>query len=256
MMSFLRVLVTAVGLVLVAAAIVALLAATQWQRMTTRGLERSFSLVLGAGTTIDQVALLPRQEGIAFEGFTVMNPPEFGTEPALHFDQVEIFFDWDTLFSSTPTISLIRLHGGEVHYRYDVGRGSNMAGLTSAKEEPESTAAPDEASIQWPSITPERRFLIEQVEVGQTTLRFGSNLAPVNLPSLEVAPFELHDIAQDRPVSTPYLLAVVVRNLAGEALGMRELLAPVNEMLESELDRLDDRVEDRPESEKEQAEQD
>lgn len=254
--SFLRVLVTAVGLILVAAAIVALLAATQWQRVTKTGLERSFSLVLGADTIIDQVALLPHQGGIAFEGFTVMNPPEFATEPALHFDQVEIFFDWDTLFSSTPTISLIRLHGGEAHYRYDVGRGSNMAGLTATEDEPESPETADGLNIRWPSITPERRFLIEQIEVGQTTLRFGSNLAPVNLPSLEVAPFELHDIAQDRPVSTPYLLAVVVRNLAGEALGVRELLAPVNEMLESELDRLDNQVQDRPENEAEQEEED
>ena len=245
--SFLRVLVTATGLILVAAAIVALLAATQWQRVTKTGLERSFSLVLGADTTIDQVALLPHQGGVVFRGFTVMNPPEFETEPALHFDQVEIFFDWDTLFSSTPTISLIRLHGGEVNYRYDLGRGSNMAGLTATEDEPKSPETADGHSIRWPSITPERRFLIERIEVGQTTLRFGSNLAPVNLPSLEVSPFELRDIAEDRPVSTPYLLAVLVQNLAGEALGLRGLLGPVSEMLESEVERLDETVEEMPE---------
>ena len=251
MISFLRASVIAIGLILVAAAIVALLAATQWQRVTVRGLERSFSLVLGADTTIDHVALLPHQGGIAFEGFTIMNPPGFEPEPALHFERVEAFFDWDTLLSSTPTISLIRLHGGQVNYRYDLGRGSNMAGLTGPDAQPASPGTVGSPSVQLPSITPERRFLIERIEVGQSTLRFGSNLAPVNLPSMEVAPFELHDIAQDRPVSTPYLLAVVVRNLAGEALGVRELLAPVNEMLQSELDRLDDHVQDRPKREEE-----
>lgn len=255
MISFLRAAVIAIGLLLVAAAIVALLAATQWQRVTVRGLERSFSLVLGADTTIGHVALLPHQGGIAFEGFTIMNPPEFEPEPALHFDRVEVFFDWETLFSSTPTISLIRLHGGEVHYRYDLGRGSNMAGLTGSDEQPASSPATVEGpSVQLPSITPERRFLIERIEVGQTTLQFASNLAPVNLPSMEVAPFELHDIAQDRPVSASYLLAVVVRNLAGEALGLRGLLGPVSEMLESEVQRLDETVEEPPEDEEEEEE--
>lgn len=237
MRSFLKFLITALGLVLVLIGVGAVLAGLQAERTLKSGLERTLSYVFLAEATVETVDVAFLERSVEVKGLTLANPANFREGTAIQCDSIVATIDPRTLISDNPTITKVMLEGTTLNIRYELGDGTNLKQLAENAARlsgEEDATAPRGAR---------RSFLIEELRCEGAQVELSANVLPASSMSMEVAPFVLADVGDDRPITTAELSVVVLRSFLRETMSFKGLAKPVVDLLRREFKGLRDEQE-------------
>lgn len=123
MFSMLRFFMTAIGLVLIAAGVGAVVLSTQVEKYGRGWAEDRLEHLFDTRVELESLELAPLQRGMALRGLTIFNPEGFDAGPALKVGRAVISLDPRTLFSAAPAMDLLRIDGLEL---WSEGLGKNL----------------------------------------------------------------------------------------------------------------------------------
>jgi hypothetical protein len=236
--SCLKIIIAAIGLVLILVAIGALLAATQIEKAAKTGIEGTLSHVFMTDVTVESVELSALGQSLDIRGLHVKNPATFKTAAAMEFKRVLVEVDGKTLFSRTPTIKRVLIKEPIMHLRYELAEGTNLGMLAkhagrlaeaedSQDETPEKPAKEEEPGARI-------GFRVEELRCEGAKVALSTNLIPLSGVELDVADFTLNNLSKDRPVTTAETCAIFIRSLLRETLSVKGLLRPVADRIRKE----------------------
>ena len=227
MKTALKLVAAAVGLVLIAAALVVIALVIQADTYAKGVVERTLSYVMQAELKADRIRVLPLRYSIEITGLTVANPPPFKAESAIAVQRLTLRFNPRTLFSSAPAIRQVLVQGAQVRLRYRLGEGTNLGAL--AKQAAIRGKAPDPAAPE----AARRVFVVKEVRCEKIKLSVSANVIPLASAGLEIAPFTLENLG-DKPVTPGDITALFLRSILRETLTLKGLLSPVISLLKNE----------------------
>ncbi len=222
MKAAVRLIMTTVGLVLIAIAVGAIVLREQAGEFAKGRVARQMSHVLGTDTSVERISISPFERAIVLHRLAVKNPPEFKSGDAIRCEKLSLVPDWRTVFGRSPTVHELRLEGTEIDLRYELGRGSNLGML--------SQHAADLAKTNPPG----RRLRIERLRSEAAKMRLDSNITPKSPVSFQVAAFEVDNLDDGEGISAAKLSSVVLRSLVLEVITVKGLLRPVVSLLTGE----------------------
>ncbi len=231
------------GILLILVAVLLILAATQLKTVVRSGIEKSLSIAFLTDVTVQDVDIKLHEGHIEIHNLVVNNPASFRAGPAMEFGTVIADVELKTLFSRTPTITRVVVKDAYVNLRHELAEGANLlmlarhAGRFSKSEgngeDGSATAAPDGSG---------REYIIKELYCETTTVAMSSNIIPKSGLKVEVEPFTLTGISQERPVSTAEISAIFIRSLIKQTLSTKGLLRPIADMLRGEAEEGEDTV--------------
>jgi hypothetical protein len=225
MLSFLRFVLTGIGLVLILLGVGALLAFTQAQDFLGARVGRIVSDALGAEARVGGIGLDPRVGAVVLKDVALRNPAGFKEGDAIACGRVLVVFSFRSLISEHPAISLVELRDTHVYNRYEAGRGTNLAALAR-----QYAAAPPQDGA---------KFTVSKLVCQRGKLHLSTNLLPgVSVP-IHLAKIELQDVAHGKPVTTEQITSLFLRTLLKEVLTVKGLGASLYETVESEIEGLE-----------------
>ncbi|NIA12650.1 MAG: AsmA family protein [Nitrospiraceae bacterium] len=231
MKGCLKIVVAAVGMVLILAAIATLLLITQTDTYANDALCRLISDAAKTEVTLDRVRLLPQQQAIELHGLTVMNPPPLKPEPAIEIGRLYIQFDLKTLLSKTPRIRRIEVDEAVVHLHYRAAKGTNI-GLLATRAQQAANAQPAPGSQAQDE---KRTFTIDEFTCKGASVSLSTNLLPASEVDLNIAPFTLTGDVANRDITPAELTAIFLRTLVRETVTLKGLLKPAASLIGQEL---------------------
>lgn len=232
MKAVLKAIFIAVGLLLLILAAVAIVGATQADKIARERLQRTLSYVFKSEVTVEAVAIEPMRQALTVTGIRVANPPGFSAGAALALDRADVEVEARTLLTETPVVSNIVLSGVRVNLEYATDEGVNVAALL---REAERTNL--ERKAEQPRGA-RREYLVKRLTCDGARIEFSGTMVPGSTMGLDIAPFTLEDVSREHPVTAGQLSAVFIKSLLKESLTFKGLLRPVGEFLQKELDRL------------------
>lgn len=229
-----------IGMVLILAAILLLLAATQLKTVARSGIERSLSFAFLTDVSVDSVDLALWEGHVELHNLTINNPASFRSGPAMELGTIVADLDLKTLFSATPTLRSLVIKDVRVNLRHELAEGANLVMLArhaSRFSKPDSAEGEttDKSSPKRPARAA-REFIIQELRCEGATVVLSSNLIPISGVQVEVAPFTITEIRNNRPVSAADLSAIFIRSLIRQTLSTKGLLRPIADLLRGEED--------------------
>ena len=229
MKSCLKVALAAVGLILIALGVAAIVAGLRVEKSAKTGIERTLSYVYGTRVTVDDVSVSFGDQMLELKGLTVYNPSEFPAGPAMQFGSIVVKPELRSLLGDTPTINEVVVRDGKVNLRYELRKGTNLGQLAATASrfaETENQDAP------WGA---RRTFVIKELRTEAAVIDLSANVLPLANVELDVSPFTLKELSSDRPVQAAELSAVFIRSLLTEGVTLKGVLEPVGDRLQTEL---------------------
>jgi uncharacterized protein involved in outer membrane biogenesis len=226
MRAFLKFSFIALGLVLIALGLSAILFVSRAQ-VARHGLEETLTYCFGAETSVESLAIAPSLDAVELKGLTVANPPNFPEGTAITAEKIRISFDLASLLQETPTLSLIRVEGAHFHLRHSLGQGVNLGQLAKhAVDLAGSTDGPRGA---------QRKVIINRLEVEDAKLSLDNALLPEDALALEVPSIAIDDVGGDAPISTGQAGAEILQRVLSESLSLQGVMKPLADALQNEL---------------------
>ncbi len=249
MKKLLKVLFIVLGILLVIAGAIALLSMTRMNVFLQRVVVQQLSRAYDTRVTVGSVSVDLVRERVEIGDLTVFNPPSFRNTPAMHCGAVKVLFDLRSIFSKEPTIRAVSVEDVDVHLRYELGEGTNLGVLArraadrdralvksdKRKTDREATGNDRPESENDPLRT-RREWVIEEFRCNGAKVHVSANLLPFTALALNLAPFKLEELTEDRtPASIPKVAGIFVRSVMLETLTLKGLLRPVLKPLVSRL---------------------
>lgn len=211
---------TTLGLALILMGVCAILVFTQMDRVSSSALEELLSGAFNGEVSIESAGIVPAVRGLEIRGFVLENPEAFKDGPALECERILVEFDLMTLLSRSPVIHAILLKGVDVHYRYQVGQGTNIGSLAK------SAAAGG---------GPGRRFTVDSLRCEKAEVHFSTNLIPKSSLGLRVVTIDLAGMGKEDPVTAREMVSLFLRALMEETMTVKGLLSTAVKSMTNEL---------------------
>lgn len=241
MKSVLKFLATAIGLVLVLVAIMAIFMSAQFTNTLDGSIERTLGYIYQTQVTVDDVSLAPSRRTLTIEGITVFNPEPFRAGPAMEIGEVVITANPLAFMRDTPSFDEIVIKDAKVHLRYEAGRGTNLGKLDQSAARLGGSGADMRGDKQA-----QRRFLIRKFRCDAAHVELEANFLPGPRLAFDIEPFEMDEVSGDARVSTMELCLLFIRSIFRESLSLRGLMRPVAEKLSEEWQRVQEHGEPSP----------
>ncbi len=222
-----------VGMVLILIAILALVAATQLDKIVEPALEYALTESMGSAVEIESMRVAPFAHSLIIENLTVSNPEGFRKGPAVKFGTIRIKLNPKSLITGTLIIGEVLIENTELEIRYELGKGTNIGKLT--KDGPEQTE--DEESDKEDEQEDAWGFMIRELRCEEAKVKLTSNLVPLSSIRMNVAPFTLTEIGPDRIVTSHEVTAIVLKTIMTETLGLKGMIRPVANLIRGEFGR-------------------
>lgn len=214
MLSVLKFTMTGVGLVLIVIAIGAILFSTQVGKIGTRAVSSQLKEAFASEIEIGSVAVSPFRRAIEVRDFALLNPPDFKEGPAFTCKKLTVEFDLSTIFSDAPVIEELVIDGAEIHYRHEIGEGTNIGTLARLAEE---KSAEDSSTA----------FVIKHLVCKNAKVSFSTNLIPKVHMGLDMVTVDLTDIHGAMAITNHETASIFLRSLIKETLTLKGLLKPL-----------------------------
>jgi hypothetical protein len=225
MRSFLKFVMTGIGLVLILLGVAALLVFTQAQDILGVRVGGVVSDALGTEARVGGVGIDPRARAVVLRDFALKNPAGFAEGDALTAGRVMVVFSLRSLLAKQPAVARVELRDAHVYNRYELGRGTNLAALAR-----QYAAAPADTGAQ---------FTVGKIVCEGGKLHLSTNLLPGASVPINLAKIEMEDVAHGKPVTTEYATSLFLRTLLKEVLTLKGLGSSVYETIGAELKGLD-----------------
>jgi uncharacterized protein involved in outer membrane biogenesis len=227
MKGILRGTMTAVGLVLIAIALAALLLVFQGGSAIKNAAAGMLSRAYGAEAQIESVDLDPLNGEIAIRGLSIANPPGFSTGDAVRLERVDLRADVKSLLTKNPVFEEIVLRDALLNVRYEAGAGVNLQKLLrNARERAEGGGGEGAGQTQGGS------YLVRELRSEGARVQVSANLLPGSQAEFEVKPFAFSNVSSENPLGASELAAKVLGGYIQEMLGLKGLLSPIASFFE------------------------
>lgn len=214
MISFLKFLLTGVGLTLILMGVGAILLVTQVQKYATRSIEQALADVYGAKVQVETISVLPLKRRIELRGFRLANPSGFKEGIAVEIDSINLDFDWWSVAKRLPVVREMVLKGTDIHYVYKLGKGTNIRVLA---EEAETNA----------SVSSGPRLVVEKLVCRDARVHFSTNLTPNKDIDLTMVNVEVSNLEDRNALSPGKIVSIFLRSIIKETLTLKGLLNPL-----------------------------
>lgn len=218
MVSFLKFLLTGIGLALILVGVGTILLVTQVQKYATSSIEEALADVYGAKAHVESIGVLLLERRIELRGFSLANPEGFKEGIAVEIDRINLDLDWMSFVKRSPVVREMILEETDIRYIYKLGRGTNISVLA---EEAESKTA----------LAGGPRFIVEKLVCNNARVHFSTNLTPKADIDLTMVNIELSNL-EDRDALTPAKTAAIfLRSIIKETLTLKGFLNPLIEKI-------------------------
>lgn len=222
MKAAIRLIMIIIGLSLIGTAVGAVLLRGQLENLTRQRYAAKLGHVFNSDVRIERIRIVPLERGVELLNVEVDNPPGFKQGPAIQCRRILLRPELRTIFSPTIVFENILVDGVSLDLRFELGKGSNLGALTKQ--------AANLAETQQGG----RMVVVKEFACKNAAMKISSNVTPIPF-SMEIAPFKLKELREDRPLNTPKLTAVFLRSLLMETLTLKGLLRPVFDLLDGEV---------------------
>lgn len=239
MKTLIKVVLGVIGLVLIALTVLALVARPRIEEYFRERLVQTLSYIYLTDVTLTEVTIHPFDRSLELEGLRIHNPEGFANEPAMEFGRIRVFMDGSSLLTGTPVINLVELEQSAIHVRHELLSGVNLSVLARRAERLKAVAeTADESATTAETQTPpppgaRRKYLIKELSSDIMTIDVSSSVLPVGNHGLDLAPFELHDISPDTPVTIAEMSVIFLRSIVQEKVSLEGLAGPIMDALKN-----------------------
>lgn len=216
MKSALKIAMIAIGLTLIVTAVCVLLLGPHLERLTARTLEGVLSEVFGSSVSIGGVAVSPSTRTLDLHDVSLANPEGFKEGPAIESKRVRLSLQWPSIFSETPVVRSAVLEGADIHYRYQIGKGTNLARLEELAKKNAATRGPSP-------------FSIGEISCEEAKVHLSTNLIPLTSLGVDLVDVSLKEADDKKTFSAGTALANFVGSTANEIASISGLLLPEEE---------------------------
>lgn len=228
MRSCLKPLVILVGLGLIVIALGFIVAGARFEAVGRVAAERALRHAFLTEVSVTEVTPLPRSGGFQLHGVTVFNPVGFKEGPAMEFETIDVDLDLLTVFTAVPSINRILVTNPRMHLRHELTEGTNLGTLATHA----SRFAARQNDADAPRVA-RRRFTIRELRCEGAVVVLSTNLLPASL-NIDIAPFTMTDVSNDRPITTGEAGAIFIRAMLEHTLSTKGLLRPIADLLRRE----------------------
>lgn len=224
MQSFVKVTLTTIGLVLILIGVIGILALTQAQNLLTKAMDDVLTEAFGSSATVKTVSLSPSNRAVVLHDFALANPQGFEAADALRCARIEVRMRPRTLLSKTPIIEMLDIEGADIYYRYELGRGTNIAVLAKrlAERADESTST----------------YKVEKLRCRGAKLHLSANFIPGPDLAMNVVNIRLENLDNGAPITSAEATSIFLRSVLVETLSIKGLLSPAFNKIRREVDDL------------------
>ena len=142
MKSFVKFALTSVGLVLILLGVIGILVLTQAQNLLTKSVDEILTEAFGSSASVKGVPLNPADRTLVLHEFVLSNPEGFSPGDALRCARIELRLKPRTLLTKSPVIETMDIRGADILYRYELGRGTNIAAIARSLSKAKGEDAP------------------------------------------------------------------------------------------------------------------
>ncbi len=224
MKSFVKFALTSVGLALILLGVIGILVLTQAQNLLTKSVDEVLTQAFGSSASVKGVSLSPVDRTLVLHEFALSNPQGFSPGDALRCEKVKLRLKLPTLLTKSPVIETMDIEGADIRYRYELGRGTNIAALARALPKIES----DDAMT----------FKVEKLRCRDAKLHMSANFIPGPDLALNVVTIRLENLENGAPITTSQATSIFLRSILAETLTVKGLLSPVFNKIRGEVDEL------------------
>lgn len=224
MQSFFKVALTTIGLVLILIGVVGVLALSQAQNLLTKTMDEILTETFGSSATVKNVSLSPSNRALVLHGFTLANPEGFETADALRCRRIVVRVKPQTLLSDTPIIEMMDIEDVDIHYRYEMGQGTNIAAIVKALAERADEGTPT--------------FRLEKLRCRGARLHLSADFSPTRELATKVVNIRLENLANGAAITSAQAASIFLRSVLEETLTIEGLSKPVSKKIRAEVDEL------------------
>lgn len=225
MKSFVKFALTSVGLVLILLGVIGILVLTQAQNLLTNSVDEILTEAFGSSASVKGVSLKPAQRMLVLHEFVLSNPEGFSPGDALRCERIELRLKPRTLLTKSPVIEIMDIKGADILYRYELGRGTNIAAIARSLSETKGDDAPT--------------FKVEKLRCRDAKLHMSANFIPGPDVVLNVVTIRLENLENGAPITTAEATSIFLRSVLVETLTVKGLLRPIFNKIRGEVDELD-----------------
>lgn len=224
MRGCIKVVLIAVGLVLIAMSIGTIYLFMQADAYSRTALERTLHFALGVDIAVGRLEINPFEQRLDAYDVVISNPPKFKPGTAIEIQRLSITFDASTLFARNPTIRSLSLQGVRLNLHHEMGNGTNLVVLARQAADPNA-----------PANAHGRSFVLKEIRCEDARMRASTSILPIGSAGMTLAPFVDSDLG-DKPVSVGEITSIFTRKVLHETLSLKGILAPVARLLQDEPD--------------------
>ncbi len=224
MKSFIKFALTSVGLVLILIGVIGIFVLTQAQQLLTNAMDEVLTDAFGSSASVKSVSLSPGNRALVLHEFALANPEGFAPGDALKCARIELRVKPGTFLTGAPSIETMDIKGADIDFRYELGRGTNIAAIARALSQEPVEDAP--------------AFKVEKLRCRDAKIHFSANVIPgANLP-LNVVTIRLDNLENGAPITAAQTTSIFLRSVLMETLSIKGLLSPVFAKVRGEVDEL------------------
>lgn len=224
MKSFVKFTLTSVGLVLILIGVIGIFVLTQAQDLLTSVVDDTLTEAFGSSASVKSVSLSPGNRALVLHGFALANPDGFAPGDALKCTRVELRVKPGTFLTGAPVIETMDIKGADIDFRYELGRGTNIAAIARTLSEKPVEDAP--------------AFKVEKLRCRDAKVHFGANVIPGPGLPLNVVTIRLDNLENGEPITVAQTTSIFLRSVLMETLSIKGLLSPVFAKVRGEVDEL------------------
>ncbi len=225
MMGPLKFMLTALGLILIAIGIGAIVLMGQAERFVTKSTAEILGDTFDSTARIDHISVSPTNRTLILHDFSLDNPKSFKEGQAITAERIVLQIDPVSLFSKTPVIENMTLENTRILYRLEVPDGTNIGTLAKRLENQSRRDG-------------ERRFLIKKLVCRDAQVEFSTHFVPDTF-GVNLVTIELDDPQGGETVTAAGMASIFLRSVIKETLTLKGLLSPVLRQLRKESDDTD-----------------
>lgn len=240
MKAALKFIMTLSGLILIGIAIGTVLLLTQFEGALRDGLTRKAGQILHADVHLEGVRFDWLEQALVFKGVSVFNPEGFTDREAIRIESLQVRPQLLTIFSRTPVMKEVSLHGAEVHLQYKAEGGTNLGAMMAPMD---AGGAAPERTVQGILLQPldalwnlGRPLKVDVLRSDQVAFHVRDAGAETPELSLVVDAFSVSEPELAEAVSGTRIIQQTLTSLMKHASAANGMPAPVREKLLVEFD--------------------
>lgn len=219
MRSFLKFVLTGIGLVLILIGVAALLIFTQAHDFFSARIGSVMSDAFDTKAGISGMRISVRRHALVLKDFTLANPAGYPEENALTCAQVYVVMSPKSLISREPVVELLDLQGATVRIHHKMGSGSNLGVLAN-------TLANAEGRVS---------FKVETLRCENGNVFLSSSLIPGAAMPYPLSKVEIKNLDSGKPVNAAKSTAIFLRTVLTDVVTLKGVGTSLLDALKGDL---------------------